>query len=79
MVEQNLRRARGKWVRLANILGREGSDKRTAGRFCVVVVQAVLLFGFKTWFMTPRLERVLEGFHHQVVQRMAGMGPKCHR
>ena len=30
-VEQNLRRERGKWGRLAKILGREGKDRRTGG------------------------------------------------
>ena len=54
-VEQNLRRARGKWGQLAKILGREGSDRRTVGRFYVAVVQAVLLFVSETWVMTPWL------------------------
>ena len=44
-VEQNLWRARGKWGRLAEILGSKGVDKRTVGRFYVAVMQAVLLFG----------------------------------
>ena len=47
-VEQNLRRAREKWGRQTKILGREGEDKRTAGKFYVTVVQAVLLFRPKT-------------------------------
>ena len=45
-VEQKLRRAQGKWGRLGKILGKKGADKRTAGRFFVVEVQVVLLFGF---------------------------------
>ena len=49
------------------------------GRFYVVVVQAVLLFGSKTWVLTPRLEKPLEGFYHWVVRRMADMGPKRQR
>ena len=35
----------GKWGWLANILGREGVDRITVGRFYVAMVQAVLLFG----------------------------------
>ena len=62
--------------RLENILGREGEDKRTAGRFYEAVVQAVLLFGSETWVLTPQLEKSLEGFHRRAAQRMAGMGPK---
>ena len=45
-VEQNLRRARGKWGRLAKLWGREGADKIMAGRFYVSVLQAVLPFGY---------------------------------
>ena len=36
-------------------LGREGADRRTLGRFYVAVVQAVLLFGSKTWFLASWL------------------------
>ena len=57
-------------------MGREGADRRKVGRFYVVMVQAVLLFGSETWVLTPRLEKSLEGFHHRAVWRMAGMGPK---
>ena len=59
-----------------NILGKEGADRRTAGRFYVEVVQAVILFDSETWVMTPRMEKSLEGFHHWAVWWMAGMGPK---
>ena len=48
LVEWNLRRAGGKWGRLAKILGREVADRRTVGRFYVAVVQAVIIFGSKT-------------------------------
>ena len=74
-VEQNLQRERGKWGRLEKIFGREVADRRTVGRFYLAVVQAVVLFRFETWVLTPRLEKSLEGFHHQAVWQMAGMGP----
>ena len=54
-VENNLRQAQGKWGKLVKLLGREGEDRRTAGRFYVAVVRSVLLFGSETWVMTPRL------------------------
>ena len=58
-VDQNLRRAQGKWGRMVKILLREGVDRRTAGRFYVAVVkavvQAVTLFGSETWVVTPWL------------------------
>ena len=58
------------------VLGREGLDIRTVGRFYVAVMQAVLLFRSEVWVMTPQMEKPLEGFHHREVRRMAGMGPK---
>ena len=61
------------------ILGREGLDMITAGRFFVGVVQAVLLFGSETWVLTPLLDKSLKGFHHRVVRPMAGMGCKHQR
>ena len=67
-VERNLLKARGKWGPMVNILGREGADRRTVGKFYVVVVQAVILFGSKTWVLTSRLEKSLEGFHHQAAR-----------
>ena len=78
-VEHNLKRAQKKWVRLENILEREGLDRRTVGMFYVAVVQAVIIFESETWVLTPRLEKALEGFHHRVVRRMRGMVPKCQR
>ena len=54
-MEQNIWRVQGKWVQLENTMGREGAYRRTMGRFYVVMVQAVLLFGSKTWVMTPSL------------------------
>ena len=61
--------------RLAKILGRKGSDNITMGRFYVVVEEAVLLFGYETRVLTPRLENFLKGFHRRVARRMAGMEP----
>ena len=49
------------------------------GRFYVEVLQAVLLFGYETWVLTPWLEKSLKGFHHRAVRCMAGMGPKNQR
>ena len=36
------------------------------------------MFGSETGVVNPRLEKALEGFHHRVVWRMSGMGPKHH-
>ena len=60
-----------------NILGKEGEYRRTADIFYVAMVQSVLLFGSETWVMTPQLDKAFEGFHHQALQNIAFMGPKC--
>ena len=44
-VEQNFLWVRRKWVRLVKLLGMEEADKRTAGRFYLAVVQAVISLG----------------------------------
>ena len=75
-VEQNLQKAQGKWGGLEKILGSEGENWRMMGRFYVAVVQAVIIFGSKTWLLIPWLDKSLESFHHCVVRRMAFMGLK---
>ena len=55
------------------MLDREGADARLAGKFYAAVAQAVLLFGSETWVVTPRILKALEGFHHQVAQRISGL------
>ena len=41
-------------------------------RFYLAIVQAFVLFGAETWVVTPRIRRVLGGFHHQVSRRIVG-------
>ena len=44
--------------------------------FYIVVVQAVLLYGSETWILNPHIERMIGGFHHRVVCRLAGRMPQ---
>ena len=60
---------------MVNILGGEGAYRRTAGRFYLAVIKAVILFGSETWVVTPWLEKALACFHQQTVRQMTGMGP----
>ena len=75
-VEKNLQQAQGKWGLIVKILGIEGADRRTVGRFYVAVVQALILFGLETWVVYPQLYKALVSFHHRTVQRVSGMGSK---
>ena len=38
-----------------------------------VVVQMVLLYGSDSWVVTEAMLNVLEGFHHRVAQKIAGI------
>ena len=44
-IDRNLHRYGRKWRRLYGLLGREGDYTRTSGRFYVMVVQSVMIFG----------------------------------
>ena len=57
-VLHNLRKAHQKWEWLSRVVIREGVYARTLGRIYVTVVQAVMMYGFDTWVMTPRSGRV---------------------
>ena len=60
-VIRNLSRVRAVWKRITIILSREGEEPRVSGFFFKAVVQAVLLFGSKTWAVTPRMGSPLGG------------------
>ena len=77
VVVNNLRNAQSKWERFSSIFGWEGFDARTAGTFYKAIVQVALLFELETWVMTPRVRRILEGFHHTVARCIVGMKPWC--
>ena len=47
-VAGNIRKARVSWVRLAQVLGREGADPKVSRSFYTAVTQQVLLFGAET-------------------------------
>ena len=57
------------------LLGREGADARTSGMFYVALLQAVVLYGSETWFMSPHIRRNLVGFYHIVAYRLTGRQP----
>ncbi len=46
---QQLRKARGVWARVWQVLRRENIAPRVAAKFYEAVIQAVLLCGSKTW------------------------------
>jgi hypothetical protein len=67
-----LKKAQQRWGMISRLLIREGASHKARGHFYVAIVQAVLLYGCKAWTVTPRMLRVLEGFHHKVARRISG-------
>ena len=63
----NLRKPRRKLLLLSRILGKEGVDARTSGRFYLEAVQKNLLLGLEAWVTTSRMENKMGGFHQRVV------------
>ena len=47
-------------------------DAWTLVQIYSAVVQSVLLYGSDIWVMTPRIRRLLGGFHHRVARRLTG-------
>ena len=71
----NLRRAQQKLERLSWVLGLEGADVQTSGMFYSVLVQAVLLYFFGSWFVPPRIRKALVGFHHWAIRSFTEQMP----
>ena len=74
-VVRNLWSARQKWAQLTCVLIREVSDARTLGKIYLAVVELVMIYGSDTWVLTPRMKRVLGGFHHRVARKLTGRQP----
>ena len=74
-VLHNIRKSRHVWGRLRKLLWREGAEPEVSENFYHEVVQAVLLFGAKTWVLTftmmQRLEVVHVSFLWQVTRKQA--------
>ena len=68
----NLKKTWRKWARLTRVLRREGEDTQTSGQIYLAVVQLVMFYGLDMWVITPRIGRVLGGFHHRVAHRLTG-------
>jgi hypothetical protein len=75
-MRSNLRKARGCWARISHVLRAENANARTCGMFYTATVQAVLLYGSKTWSLSPTSIKRLEGFHICAMRQMTGMRPE---
>jgi hypothetical protein len=48
-IRQQMRKARGAWARVEQVLPRENAEPRVATKLYKAVVQAILLYGSETW------------------------------
>jgi hypothetical protein len=62
-VRHQLHKARGTWARIGQVLRSKNATPWVAAIFYKAVVQAVLLYGSKTWNLTKAVLARLEGFH----------------
>jgi hypothetical protein len=58
-----LRKARATWARVGQVLQSENASLFVAARFYQAIVQAILLYGSKTWVISRTALARLKGFH----------------
>jgi hypothetical protein len=75
-VRNNLKKARGIWARLSRTIRAENASHHVCGIFYKATVQSILLFGSKTWNLSPVSLKSLEGFYIWAAWRMAGKRPQ---
>ena len=71
-----IQKAQTEWAWMARILVQEGANTQVLGIYFKAVIQAVLLFGSKTWTATPCMGQDLGGFHNKVALRIMGQKPQ---
>ena len=70
-VRSQIKKARGTWTRVIQILRAENVPPKVSAKFYKAVVQSVLLYGSETWNLTKAALAWLEGFHIRAAYRMA--------
>jgi hypothetical protein len=70
-IRQQMRKARGVWAQVGQVLRGENVMPWVAATFYKAVVQAILLYGSETWNLTASALARLEGFHIRVAHKMA--------
>jgi hypothetical protein len=70
-IRQQLRKARGVWAQVGQVLHGENATPWVATKFYKAVVQAILLYGSETWNLTASALARLEGFHICSAYKMA--------
>ena len=72
----NLRKAQRRWVVVANVLTKTGMTVRSQALMYKVVAHRVIIYSSKSWVVMKAMLKMLEGFHHWVARRIAGMSDR---
>ena len=70
-IRNQMRKARGTWARVGQVLRAENVPPQIAAKFYKAVVQAVLLYGSETWVLSTAALASLKRFHIHAAYRMA--------
>ena len=70
-VRSQIKKARGIWARVGQILQADNTQPKVSAKFCKAVVQLVLLYSSETWNLSTNALVWLEGFHIRAAYRMA--------
>ena len=71
-IESQIKKARSRWWRMAKILKHEGANARVMAKFYIATIQAILLYGSKSWVLTKKNLQKLNSFHLRAIQHMTG-------
>ena len=72
-IRGQLRKIRATWARVGQVLRNKNVSPHVAATFYKAVVQAILLYGTKTWVLSRMALVRLEGFHIPAAYWMAKM------
>ncbi len=70
-IRAQLRKACVTWARVGQVLQSENAPPPIAAQFYQAIIQAILLYGSKTWVISRTALARLEGFHIRAAYRMA--------
>ena len=70
-VRSQIKKARGTWARVGQVLQAENTPPKVSAMFYKAVVQPVLVYGSESWNLTKTALVQLEGFHIRAAYRMA--------
>ncbi len=70
-MQHQLRKARGSWARVEQVLRSKNTTPWVAAKFYKAVVQVVLLYSSETWNLTKAVLARLKGFHVQAAYHIA--------